>query len=184
VFIDTIVVCSSTAFVIILYTNQAYPAYDFATQGIAENLAGSPIVIEAFSATFLGGFAPFIIALFLFIFAFSTCIGDYLLAETNLKFITDKKIPVILIRILVIAVVFCSSFWSMSAAWSLADISQAIMVLINIPVIFLLIKPVWIALSDYLHQKRNGIEEPVFDSSILPNEKGITCWHSKKKKQE
>jgi len=183
VLIDTIVVCSATAFVLIIYTNQAYPAYDFAAQGLEASLAGAPLVAEALSSSFLGSAAPYVLVAFIFVFSFSSIIGIYSLTESNLKFISEKKPALILLRIVIVVMVFFSAIWSMTLAWNLADISQALVGIFNISIIIFLVKHVWTALSDYFAQKKKGIEDPIFNPSILSSQKGITCWPPEKEKK-
>ena len=176
VLIDTLVVCSATAFVVIIYTNVAYPNYDFAAQGLADSLAGAPLVSDALSASFLGAAAPYILATFLLVFAFSSLISYYSMSETNVRFITPKKWPIVLLRIVIVAMVFFSAIWSMTFAWSLADLFQALMGIFNISIIIFLAKHAWTALGDYFNQKADGVDEPVFDPKVLSSQKGITCW--------
>lgn len=176
VLIDTIVVCSATAFIIILYTNVQYPAYDFAAQGLSGTLNGSPLVSEALKATFIGDFAPYILSVFLLVFAFSSLISYYSMSEANIKFITEKKSALVFVRLLVIGMVFVSSLISMGLAWDLADTFEAIMGILNMSVLIFLAKHAFEALKDYFDQRNKGIEEPVFNPSCLSNTKGITCW--------
>ena len=184
VLIDTIVVCSATAFVIIIYTNQAYPAYDFAAQGLADGLAGAPLVSEALSSTFLGVAAPYILAAFLLVFAFSSLISYYSMSESNVRFITQKKGAIVVLRLVIILMVFFSAIWSMTLAWNLADLFQALMGIFNIGIIVFLAKHAWSALADYFNQKADGVEEPVFDPKVLSSQKGVTCWPPKEHEGE
>ncbi|HJJ31663.1 MAG TPA: alanine/glycine:cation symporter family protein [Methanocorpusculum sp.] len=179
VLIDTIVVCSATAFVVIMYTNVAYPAYDFAAQGVASSLAGAPLVAEALSASFLGAAAPYILAAFLLVFAFSSLISYYSMSESNVRFITEKKGAIVFLRIIIVVMVFASALWSMTFAWNLADLFQALMGIFNIGIIVFLAKHAWSALSDYFNQKADGVDEPVFNPKVLTSQKGVTCWPPK-----
>ena len=179
VLIDTLVVCSATAFVVILYTNTAYPNYDFAAQGIDTALNGVPLVSEALSNSFLGVAGPIVLAVFLCVFAYSSVIGYYSMSETNLKFISEKKIPLLILRIVILVYVFFSCIWSMSVAWNLADTLMLILAISNIIVLIPLAKNAFAALKDYFNQKDKGIEEPVFDPKCLPSQEGITCWPDK-----
>ena len=174
--LSTVVVCSATAFVIIMYTNVAYPAYDFAAQGLDSSLAGAPLVAEALSSTFLGAAAPYILSGFLIVFAFSSLISYYSMSENNVRFITKKRWAVFALRVVLVLTVFFSSIWSMTLAWNLADLFQALMAVLNIGVLIFLAKHVWTALGDYFRQKAEGVEEPVFDPKVLSSQKGITCW--------
>ena len=182
VLIDTLVVCSATAFVIIIYTNAAYPGYAFtaAQQG---TLNGVPLVAEALEATLLGPAAPYVLSVFMLVFAFSSLISYYSMSETNLKFITEKKGALVVLRIVIVAMVFFASMMSMGLAWDLADTFQAFMGIFNTAIILFLGKYAFAALKDYFDQRGEGVEEPVFDPSCLPSQNGVTCWPPKDNKQ-
>ncbi|MDO5845811.1 MAG: alanine/glycine:cation symporter family protein [Methanocorpusculum sp.] len=184
VLIDTLVVCTATAFVIILYTNVAYPAYNFAELGLAGSLSGAPLVAEALSASFLGAAAPYILSAFLLVFAFSSLISYYSMSEANVKFITQKKGAVVVLRIIIVLMVFVSSMMSMGLAWDLADTFQALMGIFNMGVLFFLAKHAFTALKDYFDQKGEGVEVPSFNPSVLSDQKGITCWPDPEKDDE
>ncbi len=178
VLIDTLVVCSATAFVIIIYTNAAYPGYAF-TEAQQGTLNGVPLVAEALEATLLGPAAPYVLSVFMLVFAFSSLISYYSMSETNLKFITEKKGAVLVLRIVIVAMVFFASMMSMGLAWDLADTFQAFMGIFNTAIILFLGKYAFAALKDYFDQRGEGVEEPVFDPSCLPDQKGVTCWPRK-----
>ena len=98
------------------------------------------------------------------------------MSETNLRFITDKKIAFPILRVVIVAMVFLSSIIPMSLAWDLADTFQALMGIFNMGVLLLLSKHAFNALNDYFDQKDEGIEEPVFKASSMSDSKGVTCW--------
>jgi alanine or glycine:cation symporter, AGCS family len=175
VLIDTLVVCSATAFVVIIYTNNFYPGYDIPV---------SPVVLvgDALSSTFLGSAAPFILSAFLFVFAFSSLISYYSMSETNVKFITERKEAIIVLRFVIVAMVFIASMMELILAWALADIFQALMGIFNMGVLFFLSKHALTAFKDYLDQKADGVEEPVFNASVLSDKTGVTCWSEEQKK--
>ncbi|HJJ43585.1 MAG TPA: alanine/glycine:cation symporter family protein [Methanocorpusculum sp.] len=170
VLIDTLVVCSATAFVVIIYTNVAYPGY----AGIP--VSGAALVQEAMSATFLGAAGPYVIAIFMLVFAFSSLISYYSMSETNAKFITEKKGALLVLRVVIVMMVFISSMMSLSLAWALADTFQALMGIFNMGVLLLLSKHAFTALKDYFDQKADGIVDPVFKASCLSDTTGVTCW--------
>ena len=178
VLIDTVVVCSATAFVLIMYTNVAYAGYAFTAEQQAA-LNGSPLVAEALSASFLGQAAPYILAVFLLVFAFSSAIGYYSMSEANVRFITEKPGAILAIRLVIVLMAFGSCIWSMTLAWTLVDIFQALMGIFNVGILIFLAKFAFQALNDYLNQKADGVEEPVFDPKCLSCQDGITCWPSK-----
>ncbi len=173
VLIDTLVVCSATAFVILIYLNTTTNYVDYV---IPSSMGGAPLVQEAVSYTFLGWIGPYLIAIFMFVFAFSSLISYYSMSETNLRFITDKKTAFTLLRVVIVAMVFMSSIIPMSLAWDLADTFQALMGIFNMGVLLLLSKHAFHALNDYFDQKDEGIEEPVFNASSMSDKTGVTCW--------
>ena len=175
VLIDTLVVCSATAFVVIIYTNVAYPGY----AGIP--VSGAALVQDAMSATFLGAAGPYVIAIFMLVFAFSSLISYYSMSETNAKFITEKKGALIVLRVVIVIMVFVSSMMSLSLAWALADTFQALMGIFNMGVLLLLSKHAFTALKDYFDQKADGVVDPVFNASCLSDSTGVTCWSDEDK---
>ena len=90
---------------------------------------------------------------------------------------TNHKFAINLFRALVIIMVYVGCIAELNLVWNLADLFMAFLVLCNITSILRLGKLVLIALKDYMNQKAQGIEEPVFDRAILPTQKGITWWH-------
>jgi AGCS family alanine or glycine:cation symporter len=79
-------------------------------------------------------------------------------------------------RLCVIGMVFLGSVASLSSVWNLADLFMALMAIVNLVAITLLGKRAYIALEDYVAQRKRGIAEPEFDPKILPNTHGIACW--------
>lgn len=101
------------------------------------------------------------------------------MSESNVRFITEKKGAIVVLRIIIVVMVFLSSIWSMTFAWNLADLFQALMGIFNVGIIIFLAKHAWEALGDYFNQKADGVEEPVFDPKVLSSQKGVTCWPPK-----
>ena len=78
--------------------------------------------------------------------------------------------------------VMFGSVAKVALVWDMADLFMALMALTNLGAISMLAKHVYIALEDYVRQKRAGITEPIFDASIMPSQKGIHCWPNSKVK--
>ena len=111
-------------------------------------------------------------------FAYSSIIGNYFYGEVNIAHMTkNNKFAINVFRALVIIMVYVGCIAELNLVWNLADLFMAFLVLCNITSILRLGKLVTIALKDYLNQKSQGIEDPIFDRSILPTQKGITWWH-------
>ena len=157
VFIDTLLICTATAFMCLL-------------SGVAptEELAGAPYV-QAALQNVLGGFGPVFIAVSMTLFAFTNLIGNYYYCEGCLRFIMKRqpsKTFMTGFRVAASAIVFVGAVASMSLVWNLADVTQGLMVVTNIPVILLLVKPALLALKDYRRQREAG-KDPLFRAADI-----------------
>ena len=127
------------------------------------DVAGTAYVQAAAGAT-LGGFGPVFIVIAVCLFAFTTLLGNYYYTEGCLRFIMKKEPSkgfMLGFRICAIVLVFLGSVISAGLAWDTADLLQALMVIINVPVILLLSRPALAALKDYEAQRRAG-KNPVY----------------------
>ena len=165
VFIDTLLICSATAFMCL-----------FSGATIDPELKGAPYVAASMRAA-LGDFGPIFMAVAVCLFAFTTLIGNYYYTEGCLRFILKRdpgKGFMTCWRLLCSALVFVGAIISANLAWDGADLTQALMVLINVPVILLLGKPAFDALKDYRAQRAMG-KDPSFKAANI----GLTdteCW--------
>ena len=167
VFIDTILICSSTAFMLLC-------------SGVApsEELRGMPWV-QAAASNSLGDFGTVFITIALFLFAFTTLIGNFYYAEMGLGYLCDKKPGKALItafRLIAAAIVFGGSLMEFSVAWSTADVIMGFLALINLPVIILLGGPAVHCLKDYIRQKKAG-KNPVFKASDIGLKDRTDFWN-------
>ena len=152
VFLDTLLICSATA--LMCLSSDVVPTAE---------LAGAPFVQAALEST-LGGIGPVFIALAMSLFAFTTLIGNYYYCEGCLRYILKRepsKVFMTVFRLIAAVIVMVGAVASMSLVWNLADLTQGLMVVINIPVIVLLAKPAVAALKDYQKQKAEG-KDPEF----------------------
>jgi AGCS family alanine or glycine:cation symporter len=171
VYIDTLLVCSATAFMILftgMYNVQA-PDKSF----IVNNLPGieaGPKFTQAAIETVFPGFGAGFVAIALFFFAFTTIMAYYYIAETNIAYLTRKqqhsKWPMFALKVVILAATFYGSVKNASLAWALGDVGLGIMVWLNVIAILILFKPAIIALKDYEEQKKQGLD-PVFDPEKL-----------------
>jgi AGCS family alanine or glycine:cation symporter len=171
VYIDTLFVCSATAFMI-LFTGSFNT---FAADGksfLVENLPGvaaGPGFTQAAVDSALPGFGAEFVAVALFFFAFTTIMAYYYIAETNIAYLTagkDKKLPMLLLKLVLLAATFYGAVKTADLAWALGDVGLGIMVWLNLIAILILAKPALIALKDYEAQKKLGLD-PVFNSKKL-----------------
>lgn len=165
VFTDTIVICSCTAFIILL---SGLPL-DGSLKGIQLTQAALNNEIGSFGAQF--------IAFSILFFAFSSIVGNYSYCETNLFYISRHPAGLQLYRIAVGAMVFFGSMAGLDLVWNLADLTMAVMTILNLIAILLLGKYAIKALEDYKQQKRQGIKSPVFKAKSIPEiENQLTEW--------
>ena len=152
VFIDTLLICSATAFMCLCSGVEPTAA-----------LKGVPYVQAALSGTF-GSFGLWFITGAMLLFAFTTILGNYYYCEGNLKYLLRRepaRWEMSLFRLAAVVIVFFGALMDFTMVWDLADVLMGCMALINLPVILLLSKPVLLALKDYSAQCRSG-EDPVF----------------------
>lgn len=165
VFTDTIVICSCTAFIILL-----------SDIDLSSGLTGIQLTQNALSSQ-IGSFGSIFIAICVLLFAFSSIVGNYYYGEANIEFLTKKKIYLTLYRICVAIMVLFGATVSMDIVWNLADVFMALMAITNLIAIALLGKIAFKALDDYRAQKKAGIKDPVFKASSIPELKNVTEWN-------
>lgn len=166
VFIDTIVICSATSFMLLC-------------SGIApsDELKGMPWV-QAAAAESLGELGITFITIALFLFAFTTLIGNFFYAEMGLGYLCDKKPGkkiLIIFRAAATIIVFSGSLLEFSVAWSTADVIMGFLALINLPVIIMLGGPAIRCMHDYMKQKKAG-KNPVFKATDIQLKDKTDFW--------
>lgn len=164
VFTDTLVICTCTAFIILF-------------GGVPDaSLSG----IQLTQAALVGEIGPaggIFVAVAIFLFAFSSIIGNYYYGEANVRFITRRPWVLTLYRVLVGGMVLFGALATLDLAWSLADITMAFMTLINLVAIVLLGRQAFLLLADYVGQRRRGIKNPVYTRDRIPSLKDkAECW--------
>ena len=166
VFTDTLIVCSCTAFIILISGLFRVPQLN----GIA--LTQSALQSE------IGSIGPVFIAVAIFLFAFSTIIGNYYYGEANIRFITPNTKVMTIYRICSAGVmVIFGSLASFELVWNIVDFFMAFLTACNLIAIVLLGRFVFRLLEDYRKQKKQGIKEPIFHRSQLPElENELECW--------
>ncbi|MGY3188059.1 alanine/glycine:cation symporter family protein [Lysinibacillus sp. TE18511] len=163
VFFDTIMICSATAFIIILA--------DLYNTGESNGI----ILTQNSLAVHVGDWAPYFIAIAIIFFAFSSIVGNYYYGESNIEFINAHKGWMFGYRILVLAMVMFGSVAQVQLVWNLADLFMGLMALINIAIIMLLGKIAFLVLDDFTEQ-RNAGKNPVFYAKSIPTLKNTDCW--------
>lgn len=168
VFFDTILVCSATAFIIILA--------GLYTTGEQDGI----ILTQSSMAVHVGSWAPYFVAIAILFFAFSSIIGNYYYGETNIEFINGNKIWLLIYRVCVLGMVMFGALASVQVVWDMADLFMGLMAIINLTVIALLGNIVFKVLDDFTVQRKQGLN-PVFKAKTIPGLKGAECWEDEQK---
>ena len=166
VFTDTLLVCSCTAFIILISGLYQVPGLN----GIA--LTQSALQSE------VGAVGPIFVAIAIFMFAFSSIIGNYYYGEANIRFITSNGQVMTVYRICSAGVmVIFGAVASFELVWNMIDFFMAFLTACNLIAIVLLGRYAFRLLDDYRQQKRAGIKEPTFHRSQFPElENELECW--------
>lgn len=150
VFIDTLLICSSTAIMLLVSD----------VEGKSGVLDGIPYVQAAISSN-VGEWGIHFITFSIFAFAFSSLIGNYFYAESNILFIKNNRVVLHIFRMTCVVAIFLGAQADFSLVWNLADITMGLMAIVNIIAIFLLGNVAIKVLKNYEKKKKAG-ENPVF----------------------
>lgn len=163
VFVDTLVICTCTAMIILISGEYASGA---------DGILLTSLAVESQ----VGIAGRYFITAAIFLFAYSTIIANYFYGETNIRFVTSKPYAVQAFRLITGGTVMLGALVSLQTAWSMVDIMMGLMTLVNLVAILLLSNKVSALLRNYMAQKREG-REPEFHRHMLPDvEKDIECW--------
>ena len=157
VYVDTILVCSATAFMILLS--------GVLETGEAAGLEGIQITQAALSSQ-VGNWGNTFLAICIFLFAYSSIIGNYYYGESNIEFIDTNPGFLTGYRILVLVMVFLGSIASFGLVWDAADVFMGLMALINLIVIWKLGPIAFATFDGYVKQLKAG-NNPVFNLRIF-----------------
>lgn len=163
VFVDTLLICTATAMIVLL--SDAYLQVD----------AQSINLTQASLTDHIGDWAGMFLAIIIFLFAFSSVIGNYYYGETNIEFIKNSKVMVNVYRVIVVAFVFFGSVAKVQLVWDLADVFMGVMAFINLIAILMLWKVAKKVLDNYTVQRKQG-KEPVFYADEVEDIGEVECW--------
>ena len=165
VFTDTLIICSSTAFIIL-------------ASGVAlDGSNGVQLTQEALTAE-IGGAGRIVVAVAIFFFAFSSIFGNYYYGEANIRFITRSKRALTTYRLIVGAMVMAGALMNLQTVWALADVTMGLMTMCNLIALVFLGRQAVILLDDYRQQRLKGLN-PVFSKNNhkeFRDNDGIECW--------
>lgn len=165
VFTDTLVICTCTAFIILL--SGCYTAGD---DGII--LTGHAM------EHYLGSFGGWFLMAAIFLFAYSTIIANYFYGETNVRYITRKPWAVTVFRLLSGVVIVMGGCMTLQEAWSIVDLAMAFMTVLNLIAVLMLSRYAFRLLQDFREQRKQG-REPVFNPDLFPKA-DLEGWRSPK----
>ncbi len=166
VFTDTLLVCSCTAFIILISGLYQVPGLN----GIA--LTQSALQSE------IGSWGPVFIAIAILLFAFSSIIGNYYYGEANIHFMTKNPYVLTVYRLSSggIMVMF-GALATLELVWNLGDLCMALLTACNLVAIIVLGRYAFRLLDDYRAQKKAGVKDPVFHRHQIPElENELECW--------
>ena len=168
VYVDTWIVCSATAFIVLL-TGQ----YE-----IGGKLTGIALA-QASLASIFGQLAPAAVSFMILLFAFSSIVGNYYYGEINIAFFehdeaTGRKVLNIF-RTGVVLMVLFGCLAELTLVWNLADLFMGLLCLTNLYAVARLAKYAKLALNDYVAERKQGLE-PQFDPNLLGSTNGVHAW--------
>lgn len=153
-FVTTIIICSLSAFALLLTGVVGDPA---------NGNAGITLVQDAFQSL-MGTPGRWLVFFAMLMFGFTTLIADLFYGESNIILIfKDKyKIPLWIYRIIAFVMFIVATQMDLEVVWGFIDVFVGLVVIINVVCLFLLFKDVRMVLNDYQRQIDQGIDEPVW----------------------
>ncbi len=150
VFIDTLVICTCTALIILL-------------SGVDINggLTGIALTQQALESQ-IGASGSLFITAALFLFAFSTIVANYYYGEANLRYFTKSKGAILALRLAVIAIGMLGFCLTLETVWAFTDLFMALCGMLNLATLLVLSPKAFKLLKDYTTQRRKGIKDPVY----------------------
>jgi AGCS family alanine or glycine:cation symporter len=186
VYVDTLLVCTATAFMILI--TGMYNVFDSAAatnivmsgHGMSETMNEyGPVFTQLAVDAILPGFGSAFVAIALFFFAFTTIMSYYFQAETNIYFLVRSRkkelIAVNTLRVCMLVITYFTATNEMAFAWNMADVGVGLMAWFNLIAILLLQGVALKVFRDYEAQLRSGCKMPVFHPAVL-NIQNSTEW--------
>ena len=172
VFVDTLVICSCTAFIILC----SGVTIDGGDEGIR--------LTQMALSTQIGPAGSWFVAVAILFFAYSSVIGNYYYGEANIRFLFHSRpaptsslgtarlqryegMAILIFRLLTGVMIMMGAIWSLTTVWVLVDLAMALVTTCNLVAVVLLGRYAFSLLADYRAQKRSGIKDPVFHKQDL-----------------
>lgn len=171
VFVDTILICSATAFIILVSGPEIYDPSQ------PTKMAGASLTAAAVASA-LGAWTTWLMTVLVFVFAFSSVLGNYVYAEINLFYLGVRNGFITGFRMAVLAGIAIGGLAALEAVWDLADVAMGLMAIVNLTAIVLLGRWALAALRDFARQADQG-RDPVFiaEDAGLPGHLDGDIWN-------
>ncbi len=152
VFIDTLLICTSTALIILL-SGVFQPGSEVAGVVLTQTALASEV----------GEWGRVFVSMALLLFVFTTLVYNYYLGENALAFFSEKRWVLLTYRVLVVCLVLWGSMQDLSTVFAFADVTMGLLALVNLVAVTLLFKTGLRLMRDYDAQVRAGVQRPVLD---------------------
>ena len=154
VFLDTFVICTCTALLILLS--------GFYTPGAEVD---GIVLTQNSLAAVVGDWGRIFVSVALSLFVFTCILYNYYLGETSLQFLTRNRVALMSYRALVLVLVLWGSVENLSTVFAFADITMTCLAFVNLVGLFMLFKVGLRVMRDYDEQRRSGVAQPVFNAA-------------------
>lgn len=161
VFVDTIVICTCTALIILL-------------SGLYNGEHDGILLTSRAMSHHLGSMGAWYLTAAIILFAYSTIIANYFYGETNVRFITEKPWALLAFRLASGITVMAGGLMTLQQSWSIVDLAMGLITIVNLIAVILLSRYVFRLLRDYREQRRAG-QNPTFHRSMFP-EADLEAW--------
>ncbi|ADG71534.1 alanine/glycine:cation symporter family protein [Brachyspira murdochii] len=169
VFTDTILICSISGFILLLSPEAMKAIKDM--EGI--NL------FQYAMESHLGSFGSYFITVCILFFSYSSILGNFFYIKTGAFALKDSIVSYIIVGAMTVIMVFAGSLADFKTIWGAGDMFMGFMALLNIIVIVILNKPVYLLTKHYV-SKLKYHKDPVFNKNSieeLSNDDAVTQWN-------
>ncbi|MFW5418699.1 alanine:cation symporter family protein [Nocardiopsis sp. CNT-189] len=162
VYFDTLIVCSTTAFIILL-------------SGVGRDAEAGPTLTQDALAATLGPWAVHLLTAVILLVAFTSVLGNAFYGEANVGYLSQSPVAVNGFRAANVLMTFLGAVGSASLVWSMADVAMGVMAVVNLVALAPLAPLAFRVLKDYTEQRKEG-RDPVFTRDRIPGLTNVHCW--------
>ncbi|MEI0607532.1 alanine/glycine:cation symporter family protein [Brachyspira pulli] len=170
VFTDTLLICSISGFILLLSPEAMKAVKDM--EGIK--------LFQYAMESHLGSFGSYFITVCILLLSYSSILGNFFYIKTGAFALKDNMVSYIIVGLMTIIMVFAGSLAEFKTIWVAGDMFMGVMALLNIVILVLLNKPVYLLTKHYVSELKNH-KEPKFNKNSIPelsNDNAITQWNS------